>query len=387
MVGKTISHYKILEKLGEGGMGVVYKAEDTKLKRTVALKFLPQNTFAGEEEKNRFIREAQSAASLEHSNIFTVYEIDEADGQIFIAMAFIDGESLKEKIEKGPMKLKEAVNIACQVCDGLYEAHEKGIVHRDIKPANIMITSKGQVKIMDFGLAKAVGRSRLTKTKSSMGTVAYMSPEQTNGEDVDSRSDVWSLGVVLYEMISGQLPFKGDYEQAILYSVMNEDAESLTSLRPGVPLGLQRVVEKALAKNPEERYQNVDEMLVDLRIVGNELESGTKKTAVPKRNRKINKKVVVIAGAAFLVLILMALGYIFLVGSSQTFDSIAIIPFTNDSGNPDMEYLSDGITESLISKLSRLSDLKVMSRHSVFRFKGKCNLNIYFSQESRYKLA
>ncbi len=267
MIGETISHYKILEKIGEGGMGIVYKAEDTKLKRIVALKFLPSNALGTEEEKARFIREAQAAASLNHPNIATIYEIDEVEGEIFIAMEYIDGQTLKEKINSGPLKIKEAVKIACQVADGLNAAHEKGITHRDIKSANVMLTEKGQAKIMDFGLAKMAARTGLTKEGTTLGTIAYMSPEQSRGEHVDHRSDIWSLGVVLYEMVSGQLPFKGEYETAMVYSILNVDPEPLTALRTGVPIALDGIVAKAMAKEPDARYQHVDEVPVDLKAI------------------------------------------------------------------------------------------------------------------------
>jgi serine/threonine protein kinase len=214
MIGQTILHYKILAKLGEGGMGVVYKAEDTKLKRLVALKFLPSSIMASEAEKTRFIHEAQAAAALNHPNICTIYEINEIDEQAFIAMEFVEGQSLKEKIEDGPLKLDEALNIAMQVAEGLQAAHEKGITHRDIKPANVMITTKGQAKIMDFGLAKLAGqKTRLTKTGMTVGTLAYMSPEQIQGLDADARSDIFSFGVTLYEMLTRQLPFAASMKQ------------------------------------------------------------------------------------------------------------------------------------------------------------------------------
>lgn len=267
MVGTTISHYKILEKLGEGGMGVVYKAEDTRLKRTVALKFLPTQALGTDEEKARFVREAQAAAALSHPNITTVYEIDDADGETFIVMEYVEGSTLKEKIEKGPLRIKEAIKIAIQIAEGLQAAHEKGIVHRDIKSTNVMLTGKGQAKIMDFGLAKMAAMSRVTKEGTTLGTIAYMSPEQARGESVDYRSDIFSLGVILYEMISGQLPFKGEYEQAIVYSILNTDPEPLTALRTGVPIALDGIIAKLLAKDPEERYQHVDELPVDLKAI------------------------------------------------------------------------------------------------------------------------
>jgi serine/threonine-protein kinase len=267
MIGKTISHYKILEKLGEGGMGVVYKAHDTKLKREVALKFLPAHAIASEDEKHRFIQEAQAAASLSHANIATVFGIDEHDGDMFIAMEYIEGQTLKDKINEGPLKLKDVVRIAEQIARGLAAAHEKGIVHRDIKSANVMLTGKDQVKIMDFGLAKVTAGSLVTKVGTTLGTISYMSPEQARGETVDNRTDVFSLGVILYEMITGQLPFKGEYESAIIYAILNTDPEPLTAVRTGVPIALERIVLKAMAKDPAERYQHVDELPVDLKRI------------------------------------------------------------------------------------------------------------------------
>jgi pentatricopeptide repeat protein len=265
MIGKTISHYKIIEKLGEGGMGVVYKAEDLKLKRIVALKFLPADLTRDPEAKERFIQEAQTASALDHPNICTIFEIDETeDGQIFITMAYYEGETLKKKIERGPLKLDEAIDIAIQVAQGLSRAHESDIIHRDIKPANIMITDRGEVKIVDFGLAKLAGQTKITKTGTTLGTVAYMSPEQARGEEVDHRTDIWSLGVVLYEMVTGQLPFRGEYEQTVMYSIFNKEPEPITSIRPEIPQQLDWVLEKAIAKSQEERYQNFEEFIRDL---------------------------------------------------------------------------------------------------------------------------
>ena len=269
MIGKKILHYKITEKLGEGGMGIVYKAEDTKLERTVALKFLSLASI-GEEEKKRFKREAKAAASLNHSNIAHVYAIDEGNGQMFIAMEYIEGQSLEQMVGAHggvPLRSDDAINYATQIAAGLQAAHEKGIVHRDIKSANIMMTGKGVVKIMDFGLAKLTNRSKMTQLGTTLGTISYMSPEQSQGKKVDHRSDIWSLGVVLYEMITGQMPFKGDYEQAIIYSIQNEDPEPLTAVRTGVPMDLERIVNKLLAKDPRDRYQNILELPVDLKNV------------------------------------------------------------------------------------------------------------------------
>ena len=273
MIGKTISHYKITAKLGEGGMGVVYKAEDTKLRRTVALKFLSPAALDDEEEKARFLREAQAAALLDHPNIVAVYDIDKVDGQTFIAMAFVDGPVLTKKIKERPLKLAEAFDLASQICEGLKEAHEQGVTHRDIKPANIMLTLKGKVKITDFGLAHLSGRSKLTKSGTTLGTPAYMSPEQALGNTTDQRTDVWAAGVVLYEMVAGRLPFASDYQQATIYSIINEAPEPLTALRTGLPTDRDRVISKALGKKPDERYQHIDELLVDLRRLGKHLGS------------------------------------------------------------------------------------------------------------------
>jgi dienelactone hydrolase/predicted Ser/Thr protein kinase len=272
MIGQTISHYRITEKLGEGGMGVVYKAEDTKLKRPVALKFLRPEALDDKERQDRFLHEAQAAAALNHPNVCVVYEIDETDGSTFIVMEFIEGDSVKDKVAVRPLKLDEALAVAIQVGEALKVAHAKGVVHRDIKSANIMVTAEGLGKVMDFGLAQLSGRTRLTKTGSSLGTPAYMSPEQALGKEVDHRSDIWSFAVVLYEMTSGLLPFKGEVEAAVAYSIVNGEPEPLTSLRVGVPVELDRVLAKALAKDPNERYQHVDEVLVDLRAILRDLE-------------------------------------------------------------------------------------------------------------------
>ncbi|MCH5374389.1 MAG: serine/threonine protein kinase, partial [Planctomycetes bacterium] len=304
MIGRTISHYTILEKLGEGGMGVVYKAEDTKLKRTVALKFLSSRAVGTEEDKARFIHEAQSAAALNHPNICTIHEIDEYEGRFFIAMESIEGTSLKTRIEAGPLPLDEVVGIAVQIAEGLRAAHKRDVIHRDVKSANVMITPEGQAKIMDFGLAKAPGRTQLTVEGTTLGTVAYMSPEQSRGEVVDARSDIWSLGVVLYEMTTGRLPFKGDHEPAVIYSIINEDPKPLTSVRSDVPMELERIVGKCLAKQPSQRYQGANDLLVDLKRLRAELGDPQRTGSVRAGERARHKRAGwLFGGAAAVVLI------------------------------------------------------------------------------------
>jgi serine/threonine protein kinase len=274
IIGSSISHYKIVEKLGEGGMGVVYKAEDTTLERSVALKFLADHLMNDEEAKKRFLREAKAAAALHHPNICPVYEIAEADGKTFISMAYIEGETLEDKIAKGPLAIREALEIGQQIAKGLQAAHEKAIVHRDIKPANIMISKDGQVTIMDFGLARLTEASRLTKVDTAMGTVAYMSPEQAQGMEVDSRSDIWALGCVLYEMVAGQRPFQGQYDQALLYEIVQEQPAPLTGLRTAVPMELEFIVGKCLAKDRKDRTATAQEVGRELRTLSDKLKSG-----------------------------------------------------------------------------------------------------------------
>ena len=264
--GNTItSKYKIIEEIGRGGMGVVYKAEDTRLKRTVALKFLPPELTQDQEARQRFIQEAQAAAALNHTHICTIYEVDEADSQTFISMEYIEGQNLKERLASGPLSITEATDIATQVAQGLDKAHTKGIIHRDIKSANIMVTKQGQAKIMDFGLAKLTGASMITREGvTMMGTVAYMSPEQAQGKTVDHRSDIWSLGVVLYELFGGQLPFQGETEASFLYSIVHEDQARLKDVNPDIPIEIQKVINRALKKKPDQRYQSAEEMVAEL---------------------------------------------------------------------------------------------------------------------------
>jgi eukaryotic-like serine/threonine-protein kinase len=265
MIGQTISHYKILEKLGEGGMGVVYKAHDTNLDRDVALKFLPPHLSASEQDKSRFIQEAKAASALNHPNVCTIHDIQEHDGQMFIVMEFVDGQTLRDK--RGTIGLKQAIDIGIQIADGLAAAHEKGIVHRDIKPENIMIRKDGIAQIMDFGLAKLRGVSRLTKEGSTVGTAGYMSPEQVQGQDADHRSDIFSLGVLLYELFTGQLPFKGPHESALMYEIVNVDAAPMSSVKPEIDPQLDGVLLDCLEKDPKERCQSVAEVARDLRRI------------------------------------------------------------------------------------------------------------------------
>jgi serine/threonine protein kinase/cytochrome c-type biogenesis protein CcmH/NrfG len=330
MIGKTISHYKIIEQIGAGGMGVVYKAEDTKLQRTVALKFLPPELTRDPETKERFIREAQAASALENNNICNIHEIDETnDGQLFIVMACYEGETLKQKIGSQQLAVGEAIDIATQIAQGLEKAHEKGIIHRDIKPANILITNDGIAKILDFGLAKLSGQAQLTKDSSTLGTVAYMSPEQLRGEPVDQRTDIWSLGVVLYEMLTGRLPFEGDYEQVVVYSILNEEPILPSSIRKEIPSHFEQIVIKALEKDQAKRYKSMQDVLEELNKT---LSSVTAKEEKQK--------------------------------------SIVVLPFDDMSPNKYNKYFSDGLTEEIITDLSQIHALHVISRNSAMMLKG-----------------
>jgi len=305
MIGKTITQYKILEKLGGGGMGVVYKAEDSMLKRTVALKFLPPELSCDEECKEGFVHEAQAVSALDHNNICTIYELSETtDGQLFIVMAYYEGETLENRIRRSPLPLEEAIEIAIQVTQGLARVHEANIIHCDIKPANIIITDRSEVKIVNFGLSKTAKRTKLTKSGTRSGTADYMSPEQINGKEADVRSDIWALGIVLCEMIAGQVPFKGDYEQVVTYSIVNEHPELLTMLRPGVPVALELLVLKCLEKESNNRSQTVHEIAEDLRWI---LECiGTGKTT-SKRDTTCKVKAVLPQSSAQLFLLLQAI--------------------------------------------------------------------------------
>ncbi len=363
MIGQTISHYKILEKLGEGGMGVVYKAEDTKLKRAVALKFLPQELTRDEDAKKRFVREAQAASALQHNNICTIHEIDETgDGQMFICMDYYEGETLKEKIGRGPLPIAEALDVARRIGGGLAKAHGGGMVHRDIKPANVMVTSEGVVKIVDFGLAKLAGRTKVTKTGTTAGTVAYMSPEQARGEGVDHRTDIWSLGVIIYEMLTGQSPFRGDHEQAVTYNIIHEDAEPITAVRTGVPMELERIVDKCLEKKPSDRYQHVDELVVDLRKVKRAATPGPKKNLI---KYAIPGVVVFVAVALFFILNPFHIEFKKDQPVAAAENTIGVIGFENLSDPEDKEHLGRMLMGLISTDLTESGGLNVVSTSKV----------------------
>ena len=367
-IGQNLSHYHILEKLGGGGMGVVYKALDLKLDRFVALKFLPPSFSSDDEVKQRFIHEAKAASALEHNNICNIHEIDETeDSQLFIAMAFYQGETLKKKIERGPIAIEDAANIIIKIAEGLTKAHEKKIIHRDIKPANIFITDDDVVKILDFGLAKVTGQTELTQLGTTVGTVAYTSPEQARGEKIDRQTDVWSLGVVFYEMITGQKPFKGDYDQALVYTIINEEPEPPTSIKSGIPMEMERIINISLAKDPAERYQSIDDLLVDLRTLLKLSNVGRKTPVISTGNKK---KRFIYVGIVLSIIIITAVIAYFSFQSDKNITSIAVLPLENISGDPEQEYFSDGMTDAIIGELGKINSLNVISRRSVMKYKG-----------------
>jgi TolB-like protein/Tfp pilus assembly protein PilF/predicted Ser/Thr protein kinase len=363
--------YQIIDELGRGGMGVVYKAEDTKLKRTVALKFLPPELTHIPDVKDRFMREAQAAAALDHPNICTVYEFDEAEEKTFISMAYVEGRSLRKKIEAGPLDLDDALRIALQAAQGLQIAHKKGIVHRDIKSANIMVTEDNQAKIMDFGLARMTGGTLITQEGMTMGTVAYMSPEQARGEEVDHRTDIWSFGVVLYEMFGGQLPFMGEHDQAVVYSILNKKPKPLAELRSEIPVSIGQVVDKALEKNPDKRYQQIDELLDDLMSISAGIVPEEIKTRLRKAKLRRRKRAILYTCAAGLVIALVVIALdLFMGGRIEAIGSIAVLPFENLTGDAGQEYFVDGATDEVIGQLSKIGAWRVISRHSIMQFKG-----------------
>jgi serine/threonine protein kinase len=371
MIGQTVSHYKIFEKIGEGGMGVVYKAHDIKLDRNVALKFLPLHLNASAADISRFEQEARAISALNHPHIETIFDVDEIDGQKYLVLEYIPGGTLKEKLkqlksEDKKFTIAEILDYGLQLAEGLDHAHRHQIIHRDVKTENILLTEEGKVKLTDFGLAKLRGAIHTTKTGSILGTLSYMSPEQIRGDEVDQRSDIFSLGVVLYELLTSHLPFTGEYEAAVTYAILNELPPKIRSVRPEVSPALERIIDRCLTKDRGRRYQQADEIITDLRTI----QQHTTGTIIGKKRKA---RLPLFIGIAIIILAMIALSYLFLLPKSITGQekSIAVLPFIDMSPQKDQEYFCDGMTDELINRLSNVRDLKVPARTSVFTFKNR----------------